>query len=68
VQFPAPLLAVKQILHVLTREKDALARDIIARQQEHQETRIDVVDLTVGPPDYSRLLEQIFTADSVQVW
>ena len=54
---------------MITREDDALANGVITAQEEAgHETR--VVDLTqVGPNgDYSVLLDEIYAADSVQVW
>ena len=58
-----------RILHMTTREGDELAVSVIAAQEAAgHETR--VVDLTQVDPngDYSVLLEEIFEADSVQVW
>ena len=54
---------------MVTREDDELAAGVIAAQEAAgHETR--VVDLTQVDPDgdYSVLLEEIFEADSVQVW
>ncbi len=54
---------------MITREDDALASGVIERQEAAgHETR--VVDLTeVGPDgDYTVLLDEIYAADSVQVW
>tara|TARA_Y100000588_G_scaffold155334_1_gene169411 strand:+ start:686 stop:868 length:183 start_codon:yes stop_codon:yes gene_type:complete len=58
-----------RIFHMTTREGDELANSVIAAQEAAgHETR--VVDLTQVDPegDYSVLLEEIFEADSVQVW
>ena len=58
-----------RIFHMTTREGDELANSVIASQQAAgHETR--VVDLTQVDPegDYSVLLQEIFEADSVQVW
>ena len=58
-----------RIIHILTREADPLPASIIAAQETAgHETRI--IDLTEVDPngDYSILLEEIFAADSVQVW
>ncbi|MDE2682013.1 MAG: hypothetical protein OSB29_11715 [Verrucomicrobiota bacterium] len=58
-----------RIIHILTREDDPLPASIIAAQETTgHETRI--IDLTEVDPngDYSILLEEIFAADSVQVW
>lgn len=54
---------------MMTREGDELAISVVAAQEEAgHETR--VMDLTQVDPngDYSVLLEEIFEADSVQVW
>jgi len=54
---------------MMTREGDELAASVVAAQEEAgHETR--VMDLTQVDPngDYSVLLEEIFEADSVQVW
>jgi hypothetical protein len=58
-----------RVIHILTREDDPLPAGIIAAQETiGHETR--VIDLTEVDPngDYSILLEEIFAADSVQVW
>ncbi len=57
------------LLHILTQTDDALAKDVIAKHQSKAENQIEVVDLTGLPePDYKKLLEKIFEADSIQVW
>ena len=56
------------LLHVLTQPSDPLADEIIARQKTNLENQIEIVDLTQAEADYKKLLEKIFTADSVQVW
>ena len=58
-----------RVFHMTTREDDELATSVIAAQEAAgHETR--VVNLTQVDPngDYSVLLEEIFEADSVQVW
>jgi hypothetical protein len=59
---------MRLLLHILTRPDDALAREIMAAQQAGGENEITTVDLTKPEPDYKQLLENIFAADSVQVW
>jgi hypothetical protein len=56
------------LLHILTRPDDALMREIIVRQQQIQENKTVVADLTKAEPDYKELVENIFAADCVQVW
>ena len=59
---------MRAVLHIVTRANDALAAAIIATQQKRPEARVKVVDLTAPEPDYAKLLEEIFAADSVAVW
>jgi hypothetical protein len=58
---------MRTLLHIITRPEDSLAQEIIARQQQTEEQEI-VVDLTKTGPDYKELLENVFAAESVQVW
>jgi hypothetical protein len=59
---------MRLLLHILTRPDDALAREIITRQERGGENKIVLADLTKPRPDYKELLENIFAAESVQVW
>jgi hypothetical protein len=59
---------MRVVLHILTRPDATLAQEVIARQREQQDQEVSVVDLTAAEPDYARLLQEIFTADSVAVW
>ena len=59
---------MKRALHILTRENDALASEVISRQREQPGVKVEVIDLTHVDPDYAALLELVFTADSVAVW
>jgi len=59
---------MRVVLHILTRPDDTLAREIIARQREKLDQEVNVVDLTAAEPDYVRLLQEIFAADSIAVW
>jgi hypothetical protein len=59
---------MRLLLHILTRPDDAPAQEIITRQQRGGENKTVVADLTKPQPDYKELLENIFAADSVQVW
>jgi hypothetical protein len=55
-------------LHILTQPDDALARTVLEQLRKRQDQVINVVDLTVAEPDYARLVQEIFAADSVAVW
>ena len=57
-----------RLLHLLTKENDGLATEVISAHRALPECHIEIVDLTQGEPDYRALLERIFEADSVQVW
>jgi hypothetical protein len=59
---------MRRLLHILTRPDDALAREIIARQQGIAGNEVQTVDLTRPEADYEELLGKIFAADSVQSW
>jgi hypothetical protein len=59
---------MRKILFIRTRSTDSLANDVMAAQQALPDHEIQVIDLTSAEPDYRILLEEIFTADSVQVW
>jgi hypothetical protein len=59
---------MRLILHIVTRPGDALAAEVVTRQQQQTELAIRMIDLTKSQPDYDQLLNQIFEADSVQVW
>ena len=59
---------MRTILHILTMPEDALAKKIIESQRANADHKIQKVDLTQNETDYPALVEQIFAADSVQVW
>lgn len=51
-----------KILAIITRPNDSFAREIISNETAA------TFDLTAPAPDYDRLLDEIFSADSVQVF
>ena len=55
-------------LHILTKQNDTLAKDLIAKEKATSIGETQIVDLSVGEPDYRVIVEKIFAADSVQVW
>ena len=59
---------MRTILHILTKPEDALAAEMITKEKALAEVKTKIVDLNAGEPDYKALLENIFAADSVQVW
>jgi hypothetical protein len=59
---------VNRVLHILTKENDPLAVEVIRLQREQAAGEIVVVDLTQAPPEYAFLLQKIFDANSVEVW
>jgi hypothetical protein len=59
---------MRTALHIVTRPNDSLAVEVIAAQRRQPGLEVQVADLTVPEPDYAKLLEDIFTADSVAVW
>ncbi len=56
------------VLHILTRPNDELATFIVSHQQRDEAISVRTFDGTHPAPDYNQLLEQIFEADSIQVW
>jgi len=59
---------MRVVLHILTQPDETLAQEVISRQREQQDQEVNVVDLTAAEPDYARLVQEIFAADSVAVW
>jgi hypothetical protein len=59
---------MRAILHIVTAEDDALAKEVIAAQSADAQNQVTVADLTKPGADYKALLESIFSADSIQVW
>ncbi len=58
----------RRVLHLLVRPDDGLAAEIIAGQRLRPDCEVKVLDLTKPDCDYREVLEQIFRADSIQVW
>jgi hypothetical protein len=59
---------MRKVLHILTKENDTDANEVISHQRVLPDCELVTVDLAVGQPDYAGLLERIFAADSVAVW
>jgi hypothetical protein len=58
----------RRLLHLLVRGENALAAEIIAQQRRLPDHEIAVVDLSHPDCDYEAVLEEVFRADSIQVW
>ena len=60
---------MRRVLHIVTRPEDPLARMVIDGQSA---TELEVVEVPLydagSETDYGVLLEEVFKADSVQVW
>ncbi|MBI4664615.1 MAG: hypothetical protein HY735_37965 [Verrucomicrobia bacterium] len=59
---------MRRLLHILTKPDDTFAQAVIEAQRQLPDHAVMVVDLAASEPDYAALLEEIFAADSVQVW
>lgn len=59
---------MRQILNILTQTNRDLASSVIDSQKAETGVQVEVVDMASGEVDYDQLLDQIFAADSVQVW
>ncbi len=59
-----------QILHIVTRPVDDLSRQVIDQQREQADITVREANLAESgiEVDYRDLLNEIFAADSVQVW
>jgi len=55
-------------LHLLTSPPDAWVRELLESLQHHPELTVEIVDLTSGEPDYVRLVDAVFAADSIATW
>ena len=58
----------RTLLHLLVQTDDPLAARIIDEQRKLPDHNVKVVDLTDPDCDYGTVLEEIFQADSLQVW
>jgi hypothetical protein len=56
------------LLHILTRDDDALSLRVRTEQAKQADTQVVTVDLRGDRPDYTALLEVMFSADSIAVW
>ena len=59
---------MRTTLHILTSLDDTLARGVIDAQKQNPDSQVSLIDLTRSTPDYKKLLEAIFEAESIQVW
>ena len=63
---------MKRILHIVTRPMEPAIERLIEdqRQVDGQEVLVHRLDqrLDQGDPDYRRLLEKVFEADSIECW
>lgn len=59
---------MRRVLLILTQSMDPLNDVVTSAEQALTGHQVEVMDLTVENPDYSRLLNAIFEAESVQVW
>lgn len=55
-------------LHVLTAPPDEFTRALLDALQKSPSVELTVADLSVGTPDYARLVEQILSSDSIATW
>ena len=59
---------MRHILHILTETDRGLASSVIDSQKAETGIQVEAVDMASGDVNYDQLLDQIFAADSVQVW
>lgn len=58
---------MRTILHILTRPADEVAQAVIDAQRTLPDTKVEVKTLG-AEADYNALLNDVFRADSVEVW
>ena len=59
---------MRTALHIFTRPEDELTRELIAQQRAMTDMKVEIVNLAGENPDYDKLVDAIFSADSVAVW
>lgn len=59
---------MRRVLILRLRTADALADEVLAGLRRMEGAEVKVVDLAQPDPDYDAALEELFRADSVQVW
>jgi len=59
---------MRKVLCILTSGSDRLSTEVISAERELSACTVETFDLSVGNPDYEKLLDAIGGADSVQVW
>lgn len=58
----------RRVLHIVIRPDDGLASKVITAQRKRTDLVVKEVRLAAPEPDYRRLLEELFVADSIEVW
>ena len=56
------------MLHVISGFHEGFHAEIIKLQDGDDNVVVEVVDLSIGDVDYDKLLDSIFSVDSVYVW
>ena len=59
---------MRKILLIITKSLDPLDEVVIAQERLLPGREVKSVDLTAAEPDYRALIQEIFSADSIQVW
>jgi hypothetical protein len=58
---------MRRVLCIITDPADPLSETVISAQQSQPDCAVETFRLDRAP-DYEKLLDAIFAADSVQVW
>ena len=51
---------MRKVLHILTKENDTDANEVVSRQHALPDCEVQTVNLAAGQPDYTGLLEKIY--------
>jgi hypothetical protein len=55
-------------LHIIVHPDNPVIASVVQIPPERPASEVVVVDLTAGAPDYGKLLDEIFAAQSISVW
>ena len=57
-----------RVLHIVCDSEKPWPAEFIEHQREQPKLEVRVFDFKAEPPDYRKLLQEIFEADSIEVW
>ena len=58
---------MRRVLHIICDPEKALPEELLERQRAQTDFDVHVFRFDDGEPDYRKLLQEIFEADSIEV-